>query len=120
MKKIKQYSISMIVSFAIAIILLCVTGAIFAYTNIADRHLSSFIFGIVMLCVLIGSTILSRKIKEKGLLHGAIFGFLFCILVYFFTVIAYTGFFISNTLGLYLAISVLSGVIGGIIGVNIK
>ncbi|MEG2348506.1 MAG: TIGR04086 family membrane protein [Clostridia bacterium] len=119
MEKIKKFIISLFVSFLIAMILLSLCAAIFTYTNINDRHLESFVFGVVMISVLIGSTILSRKIKEKGLLIGGIFGMIFCLIIYLITVILYKGFFISNMLGIYIAVSTLSGVIGGVIGVNV-
>ena len=119
MLRIKQYMISLVISFVMAIILLSISAAIFTYTSINDIHLNSFVFGTVMISVLTGSMLLCRKVKEKGLLYGSIFGLIFCLIIYLFTALAYTGFFVSNTLGLYLAISVLSGIVGGIIGVNI-
>ena len=107
------------ISFFVAAILLCLSAVIFAYTNINDRHLQTFVFGTVMLSVLIGATILARRIKKKGLLFGALFGLIFILLVYMITCMAYTGFFVSNTLLIYMAICILSGIVGGIIGVNI-
>lgn len=119
MEKIKRYVISLVISFVMAAVFLTISACIFAYTNINDRYLDSFVFGTVMLSVLVGSIILSRKIKEKGIIYGGLYGILFCIIVYSITCIEYTGFFISNTLFIYLGISFLSGVVGGIIGVNV-
>lgn len=119
MNNVKSYIFSLFISFFVAAILLCLSAVIFAYTNINDRHLQTFVFGTVMLSVLIGATILARRIKKKGLLFGALFGLIFILLVYMITCLAYTGFFVSNTLLIYLAICILSGIVGGIIGVNI-
>ncbi len=66
MEKIKRYSISLLISFIVSIVLLIITSVIFAYTNINDKHLQTFVLGVVMLSVLIGSTLLLKKIKEKG------------------------------------------------------
>ena len=119
MTKIKNYMFSLLITFSISIVLLGLSAVIFAYTNINDNYLQTFVFGIVMISVLVGSTILAKKIKEKGLLIGGIFGFVYVLLIFFITSIAYTGFALTNTLFLYLAISIIAGVIGGIIGVNI-
>lgn len=119
MTKLKNYSISLVISFIISVVFISLTAVIFAYTNINDRHLQSFIFGTLLISVLVGSTILSRKIKEKGLLYGAIFGVLYCLLIYLIAVIESGSFFASNTLGIYLGICAVAGIIGGIIGVNI-
>lgn len=119
MKKLKAFSISLVVSFIVATIFLFISSAIFAYTNMNDRHLESFVLAAITISVLVGSTLLSRKIKEKGMILGALFGALYCIIIYLFNVIAFSGFFFTNTLAIYLAICVLSGIIGGVIGVNI-
>lgn len=119
MEKLKRYSISIIISFVVAIVFLLISSAIFAYTNINDRHLDSFVLGSVMVSVLIGSMILLRKLKEKGLLYGAIFGITYFLIIYLVNILAFSGFFVSNTLGIYFGICILSGIVGGIIGVNI-
>lgn len=119
MEKLKRYSISLILSFVIATIFLFISAVIFTYTNINDRHLDSFVLGSVMLSVLIGSMILLRKLKEKGILYGVIFGIIYFFIIYFVNVLSFSGFFISNTLGIYFGICILSGIVGGIIGVNI-
>ena len=72
-----------------------------------------------MVSILISSMLLLRKIKEKGLLYGALFGLIYFVIIYLVNVLSFNGFFVSNTLGIYFGICMLSGVIGGIIGVNI-
>ena len=119
MEKVKRYSISLVISFCVAAIFLIISSAIFAYTNINDRHLDSFVLGSVMISVLVGSMLLLRKIKKKGLLFGAIFGLIYFLIVYLVNVLAFSGFFVSNTVEIYLGICLLSGIVGGIIGVNI-
>lgn len=119
MVNIKNYSISLLISFLITIVGICLSSCIFAYTSINDRHLQTFVFGIILFSVLVGAMILSKKIKQKGLIFGGIFGIIYCLIIYISSAIAYTGFFISNTLLMYLLISFLAGVVGGIIGVNI-
>ena len=119
MEKVKRYSISLVISFCVAAIFLIISSAIFAYTNINDRHLDSFVLGSVMISVLVGSMLLLRKIKKRGLLFGAIFGIIYFLIVYLVNVLAFSGVFVSNTVGIYLGICLLSGIVGGIIGVNI-
>lgn len=119
MKKFKYFAINLLISFILTAIFLAISSAIFAYTNIDDRHLQTFVFGIILLSNLIGSTLLSRKMKEKGLIYGGSFGIVYCIVLYLITSLAFNGFAFSNTLMIYLVISAVSGIIGGVIGVNI-
>lgn len=119
MNRLKYYSMNMAISYVIALFLLFISALIFTYTNINDNYLNTFVFVSVMISAMIGSMLMTRKIKEKGIINGAIFGFIFCFLIYLFTSIIFTGFFMSNTVLIYLGISVLAGIVGGIIGVNI-
>lgn len=119
MEILKRYLINLSISFLISFLLIGVTAVIFTYTSIKDIHLQSFVLGIIVFSVLVGSTLFARKIKQKGLIYGAIYGILYCLILYIITSIAYTGLKFTNTLLLYFAISLVSGVVGGIIGVNI-
>lgn len=119
MDKIKSYLISILVTILTSFILICLTSLIFAYTNINDRFLQSFVTGSITISCLIGSIIFTRKIKQKGIIAGGIFGASFLLILYFINVFMYSGFFVSNTLLVYFLVCVLSGIVGGIIGVNI-
>lgn len=120
MEYIKQNSKYLLFSYGIALILLCLTGVLFAYTKINDNLINIFVFVIVVISILIGSTLLTHKIKRRGLLLGVIFGLIYFSILYFLSVILYTGFFINKEVGIYFIISVLSGAFGGIIGVNLR
>ena len=120
MEFIKQYSKFLIISYILAIILLCLTSVIFAYTNINDSLINIFVFVIIVITNLIGSVLLTHKIKRRGLLLGLIFGIIYFLIIYLGSVIFYTGFFVNKAVGLYLLLSSIAGVVGGIVGVNIR
>ena len=120
MENIKQYTKFLILSYVIAIVLLSLSAVIFAYTNINDSLINIFVFVIVVITNLIGSTLLARKIKKRGLLIGLLFGIIYFLIIYLMTAIFYTGFFVNKAVGLYLLLTSISGIVGGIIGVNIR
>ena len=64
MEYVKQYSKFLVISYVMAFVLLCLTALIFAYTNINDSLINTFVFVIVVITNLIGSTLISRKIKK--------------------------------------------------------
>ena len=117
---IKEYTKFLILSFLVALILLSLTGVIFAYTNINDSLINTFVFVIVAISNLIGSTLLTHKLKRRGLILGLLFGTIFFLIIYLASVILYTGFFINNEVLIYMLLCLVSGVVGGIIGVNIR
>ncbi len=120
MENIKQYTKFLLISYAIAIVLLCLSAVVFAYTNINDSLINIFVFVIIVITNLIGSVLLSSKIKKRGLLVGLLFGIIYFLIIYLLSAIFYTGFFINKAVGLYLLMSSVSGIVGGIIGVNIR
>lgn len=120
MEYVKQYSKFLVISYVMALVLLCLTALIFAYTNINDSLINTFVFVIVVITNLIGSTLTSRKIKKRGLIIGLMFGIIYFLIIYLLSVILYTGFFINNAVGMYFGLSAIAGIIGGVIGVNLR
>lgn len=119
MEGIKTYSKFLAISYLIAFILLCLVAVIFTYTNINDNMLLTFVFAIVVISNLIGSTLTSRKIKRRGIVTGIVFGTIYFILIYIFSAIFYTGLSVNNTVLMYLLMTSVSGIVGGVVGVNL-
>jgi len=90
------------------------------YTNINDTMMPILVYTSVGVGVFAGSAMLGRKVKEKGYLYGALFGCIFFSIIYIFTVVSFKGFFANATAGIYLLTSLVSGAIGGILGVNMS
>ena len=51
---------------------------------------------------------------------GLIFGVIYFLIIYLLTAILYTGFFVNKAAGIYLLMASVSGMVGGVIGVNIR
>lgn len=114
----KQYAKFVMLAYALALALLCLTAVIFTYTNINDKYLDTFVFVIVGITNLIGSIIVAKKIKEKGIIIGLIFGLIYFLIIYLLSGISF-GFVINVSVGIYLGVAMLTGMLGGILGVNI-
>lgn len=120
MIKIKGYFFSLILAFIISSVLICLTALLFTYTNINDIYLQSFVTGIVTISCLVPSIFLTRRIKEKGLFYGALFGILYFLMLYIISACTYSSFLFNNTVLVYFGVCALSGIVGGVIGVNFK
>lgn len=118
MGNVKSYVKFLVISYIIAIILLCLASVIFAYTSINDSLLVYFVFGIIIVSNLIGSMLVSRKIKKRGLFTGMLFGIIYFVIIYLISAIFYTGIFFNEAVLMYLITTAVSGIIGGVIGVN--
>jgi len=61
-----------------------------------------------------------QKRKSKGWLNGAIVGFIYMLILYLVSSIVYREFAINSYVLILLGIGILSGSIGGILGINLK
>lgn len=116
---LKNYLLA-ILSFGISIIaFLIITSLVFAYTNINDVYMDSAIFLAMALSAFISSFFLCKKIKKNGLIHGVSVNLICVLIIYIISSILNGKIVITNTLGIYLAICALTGIVGGILGVNV-
>lgn len=116
MKIIKGSVIAIIAT----LLLLFLFAIVLTYTPISESTIKPIVTVITAISIFIGSTISTLKIKKKGLLNGGAVGTIYILTIYLISSITGSGF----TLNLYSAImiiaSVIAGMIGGIIGVNLK
>ncbi len=119
MDKLKYFSINLGICYMLVMILFLITSCIFAYTSINDNFLDMFVYTIIGISVVVTSTMLSRKIKEKGILYGGLFGLLVMLNIYLFSLLFLNGIYFTTITGILFLIAIVSGAIGGIIGVNI-
>lgn len=121
---LKRNSLCIFKGDAIAIIFSIIVLTIFAilltYTNIPESTITPVVLTITGVSILIGSTISTRKIKKNGLLYGGAVGLIYILLLYVASSISISGFSLSSGSFIMLAVGAITGMIGGIIGVNLN
>ena len=75
---------------------------------------------IMTLSVAGGSIYASLKIRQKGWINGAIIGVLYIIMIIILSMIFLDGFVLNSYVFLKTIIAVVTGMISGMIGVNLK
>lgn len=118
MSKLKYFFIHLGICYIMILVLLLVTSAIFAYTNINDKYLEVFVYSLIAISIFVNSIFLNKKIKCKGVIYGSLFGLFVIASIYLIGAI-FVGFSLSYAAVVYLAVGVISGLIGGVIGVNL-
>ena len=123
MKLLKSYLLSIGLYGLLFVILLLIVSLVFAYTNISDNYLNLFSYIIIIIPSIVSSFVLSKKIKNKGLLLG-IGNNVICMIILLFMYLSLycmlnNSFALTNTFYIYLAISLFCGVLGGVAGVNV-
>ena len=116
--RIKYIIKGTIFTYIFAVVLIFIYSTLLAYTNISDSTIPSFVAGISIISILLSSIIFSRQIGTSGIINGAIIGGIYIGLIYLLSSLFKTGFALDKYSVFMIIVAILTGAIGGIIGVN--
>ena len=108
-----------IVSFAITVGLFIITAFILLFTEYSERKNEVFVSAITYISIFFSAFLATREIRKKGMMHGAMIGCAYTMILYLFGRI-FSPFTISTDFIKILLISIIVGSVGGLLGVNIK
>ena len=109
-----------VISIIVSLILLLIFAIILTYTSIQENTINPVIIIISGVSILIGSGISTLKIKKNGLLNGSLVGLIYIITLYILSSITGAGFSANMYSAIMMLVCVITGMIGGVIGVNIQ
>ncbi len=106
---------------AIIITLFClfIFAMLLTYTSIQENTIQPVIIVITAISILIGSSISTMHVKKKGFLYGSLVGIIYIATIYLLSAITGSGFSFSIYTGIMIGASIIAGMLGGMIGVNI-
>lgn len=107
-----------IMSLLITFLLLIIFSIVLTYTQIPESAINPVIMVITAISILIGSSIENNKIKKNGLINGGIIGALYILIIYIISSILNWKFSLNVQSIIMIAIGIVFGILGGIIGVN--
>lgn len=98
--------------------------AVFAYfltfVDFPQKYLSTAVIITTLLSIVIAGWISTRNVRSKGWLNGGIVGIIYMLILYLLSSIVYREFTLNSHVLILLAIGVLTGSIGGILGINLR
>ena len=109
-----------ILSIVITLVLLLIYSLVLTLTSIAESTINTVTIIITCISILIGSSFSTIKIKQKGIINGGLVGLTYILVVYLFSSIVQTGFVLNTGAIIIMVASIVAGMLGGIIGVNLK
>lgn len=107
-------------SIIITLIGLLVYSIILSYTSVSESTIPTIVIIITAISILIGSTISTSNIKKNGIINGMFVGLIYIAIIYLLSSIVTGNFLLNITSIIMIITSVLTGALGGIIGVNKK
>lgn len=93
---------------------------ILANTEFPQKLITPAVVITTVISVLTAGSVSTRGLKNKGWLNGSIVGFVYMLILYLLSSLIYRNFAIDNYVVTMTVIGILTGAIGGIIGINIK
>ncbi len=122
--KNQNYFMLIVKGFIISIIFTIISLSIFAilltYTNISEETIEPVIIIITGVSILIGSSICTKKLRNKGLINGAIVGALYIFTIYLISSLVNSNFSLNYESVIVSIAGIICGIIGGVIGINIR
>lgn len=109
-----------VISILITLFLLFLFSIVLTYTNVGENVIPVVIIIATIISILIGSSISTIKIKKNGILNGGIIGLIYILSIYLISSIVHVGFGVNIYAIIMIILSILAGMIGGIVGVNMK
>lgn len=119
-KKLLRIFKGSVISIVVTIISLIILAAILTYTNLKEDTIKPVIIIISAISILIGSSITTLRMKKNGLISGALIGAIYIMTIYIFSSIMNANFSLNISSIIMLICSILAGMLGGIIGINLK
>ena len=102
------------------ILMLLIFSVVLTYTSVSENIIPQTIIIITAMSVFLGSSIGTMKMKTRGLVSGAFIALIYILTLYILSSII-NGNFSFNIYSIIMFLSsVVCGIIGGIIGVNIN
>lgn len=109
-----------IISFILTLIILFLFSLLLTYTNLNESMIPPVIIVVTVISILVGSSLSTIKIKKNGIVNGGIIGLTYILFIYLVSSIVRTGFGLNMYSIIMIVLSIFAGMIGGIVGVNIK
>jgi putative membrane protein (TIGR04086 family) len=109
-----------ILSYIVTIPLFLIFAFILSHTNFPEKYVTTVVIIVTIISILIASSTVTKNAKNKGWLNGTIVGFTYMLALYVISSLVLDNFQINRYIITMTVIGVLTGAIGGIIGINIK
>ena len=109
-----------ITAIVITLILLFIFAILLTYTKLKENIISPVVIVVTAISILIGSSISTLKIKKNGLLNGALVGIIYIVTIYLISSVTGSGFACNINTIIMIVSSIVAGMLGGIIGVNLN
>jgi len=111
---------ALLVALISTILLVAVLSALLTWTGLPEGAAGAGIIIIIILSNIIGGIAIGKRMRANGMMGGALLGLVYAVAIYLLGCIFYNKVDMNMSTLVMLISSVISGGIGGILGVNMR
>ena len=104
----------------ISVVCLIIFSLILTYTNISETMIGPVTIAITSVSIMLGSFLGNMKIRKNGLLNGGLIGIAYLLILYLVSSLLNWNFELNMQSIIMIAIGIVFGILGGVLGVNKK
>ena len=109
----------LVLAFLITAILILISSIILTFTSLSESKMNLLNTIVMIISITTGSVYVAAMVKEKGWLNGGLLGFCYLLILFLINILFLKPLIVDVFLFSRLLISIVMGIIGGIIGINI-
>ena len=109
-----------IVSYIITIPAFIIFAFILTYTSFPEKFISPAVIITTIVSILTAGSAVTKNLKNKGWLNGSIVGLVYMAALYIASSIIFRDFSINRYVVTMMMVGIITGSIGGIVGINLK
>ena len=117
-KNMKNIGIGSAIALVLSALLLLGFSLLLARTDMQESTIRPVIILLSSLCILIGSVFTEKKNTKNGMVNGGFVGGIYLLVLWIISSILMEGMSFTLHTGIMLVAAILTGMLGGIIGVN--
>lgn len=114
----RRFILNLLLELVISLILFFVIAILMSFTSMSENILIPLTIAVTMFSVFVGSFCYAKDKKKNGIIYGGLLGILYILILYIISSVMYSNFNISANSLFMIILSILGGIIGGVLGVN--
>lgn len=109
-----------VLSYIATLVLFVIFAIILTFADFPDKFVQGAVIITTVISLLLGGTVAGRSARSMGWASGLIMGTLYMVILYVLGGIINRNFTVDSNMLILFCIGIVSGAIGGMIGINIK
>ncbi len=108
------------VAMGLTLMMILVLSIVLSFSNISENVMMPAVIFISSFSILIGGFLVAKRMDSKGIVYGSVVGLAYMLILYLTSSFLNFNFSLNFNAIIMIALGVLGGAIGGILGVNLK